>query len=400
MSRQPSQGTRNAARPLAATAPTDMPAVIAALAEPRRSSGNQSRQARVRHGTSPACAPPKIKSRPPEAREANRRRRPEGAERPGDSVNRQHCPPPEAISQPTAGQLKRDIAERPDPVHRPHFQVREAELILDHRTRRRTGPCGTDKRSRPSPSSRPAQGGVPWWDGSGVEAAVAVVQAHAGSQPASSSGAVAREEKGNEVYEEPASPDATTRPVPGECHEDSLLIPIPADKLDKHKPINLIQARRLVRANSSPDIDTPSSPLFSAHRWDLIGTECRPPVNKLNGTSRSPVPSGDLTADAWCSRFFGELGMNHPEREIVRIGVAGARILGVARESIDYIDGACQKQFIDLEECSKNWGRWCVTIGATSSFRCPAQPSKALLPGTCAVSASAARLTTLLGPSS
>ena len=46
--------------PLAATAPRDIPAVNAALAEPRRLSGNHSTQARVRHGTRPAWAPPKI----------------------------------------------------------------------------------------------------------------------------------------------------------------------------------------------------------------------------------------------------------------------------------------------------------------------------------------------------
>ena len=44
--------------------------------------------------------------------------------------------------------------------------------------------------------------------------------------------------------------------------------------------------------------------------------------------------------------------MNDPEREIVRIGVSEARIVGVTRERIDYIDEAGQEQFIDLEECA------------------------------------------------
>ena len=58
--RQPSDGSMKADRPLAATAPTDIPAVIAALASPRRSSGNQSMQALVKQGISPAWAMPKI----------------------------------------------------------------------------------------------------------------------------------------------------------------------------------------------------------------------------------------------------------------------------------------------------------------------------------------------------
>jgi hypothetical protein len=50
--------------------------------------------------------------------------------------------------------------------------------------------------------------------------------------------------------------------------------------------------------------------------------------------------------------------MNHPQREIVRIGVSGARIVAVARQRIDYIDMAGQEQFIDLEKCASSWGRW------------------------------------------
>jgi hypothetical protein len=50
--------------------------------------------------------------------------------------------------------------------------------------------------------------------------------------------------------------------------------------------------------------------------------------------------------------------MNHRQREIVRIGISGARIVAVTRQRIDYIDMAGQKQFIDLEECVRSWGRW------------------------------------------
>ena len=50
--------------------------------------------------------------------------------------------------------------------------------------------------------------------------------------------------------------------------------------------------------------------------------------------------------------------MTDPAREIVRIGVNEARILGVTPLRIDYIDEACQEQSIDLQECARNWGRW------------------------------------------
>src|SRR5262249_51897287 len=58
--RQPSQGSKGADRPLATTAPLDIPALMAALAVPRRSSGNQSTQALVKQGMSPPWAMPKI----------------------------------------------------------------------------------------------------------------------------------------------------------------------------------------------------------------------------------------------------------------------------------------------------------------------------------------------------
>jgi hypothetical protein len=50
--------------------------------------------------------------------------------------------------------------------------------------------------------------------------------------------------------------------------------------------------------------------------------------------------------------------MNRPQREVVRVGASGARIVAVTRQRIDYIDMAGQEQFIDLEECASRWGRW------------------------------------------
>ena len=42
-----------------------------------------------------------------------------------------------------------------------------------------------------------------------------------------------------------------------------------------------------------------------------------------------------------------------PERETIRIGVSGARIVAVTRQRIDYIDMAGKEQFIDLEESAR-----------------------------------------------
>jgi hypothetical protein len=49
--------------------------------------------------------------------------------------------------------------------------------------------------------------------------------------------------------------------------------------------------------------------------------------------------------------------MGDPTCEIVSIGVSGARIVGVTRERIDYIDAAGAELFIDLEECARSWER-------------------------------------------
>ncbi len=50
--------------------------------------------------------------------------------------------------------------------------------------------------------------------------------------------------------------------------------------------------------------------------------------------------------------------MGDSSYESVSIGVSGARIVGVTRERIDYIDAAGDERFIDLEECARGWGRW------------------------------------------
>jgi hypothetical protein len=56
--------------------------------------------------------------------------------------------------------------------------------------------------------------------------------------------------------------------------------------------------------------------------------------------------------------FCEGLEMNDPRVEIIRIGVSGARILGVSHERVDYTDEAGFKQSIDLQECAKRWGGW------------------------------------------
>ena len=41
--------------------------------------------------------------------------------------------------------------------------------------------------------------------------------------------------------------------------------------------------------------------------------------------------------------------------EIVRIGVANARIKCVTPQRVEYFDEAGQECFVDLEECARNW---------------------------------------------
>ena len=50
--------------------------------------------------------------------------------------------------------------------------------------------------------------------------------------------------------------------------------------------------------------------------------------------------------------------MNDPRVEVIRIGVSGARILGVSHEQVEYIDESGLKQSIDLQESAKKWGGW------------------------------------------
>jgi hypothetical protein len=50
--------------------------------------------------------------------------------------------------------------------------------------------------------------------------------------------------------------------------------------------------------------------------------------------------------------------MGDATSEVVSIGVSNARIVGVSRERIDYIDAAGEERFIDLHVCARNWGRW------------------------------------------
>jgi hypothetical protein len=50
--------------------------------------------------------------------------------------------------------------------------------------------------------------------------------------------------------------------------------------------------------------------------------------------------------------------MGRPAREVVQIGISGARIVTVSRQRVDYIDMAGQAQFVDLEECARSWGQW------------------------------------------
>src|SRR6266576_3408393 len=48
---------------------------------------------------------------------------------------------------------------------------------------------------------------------------------------------------------------------------------------------------------------------------------------------------------------------NKPES--IRVGASGARIVRISQKRIEYVDMGGQEQFIDLEECARNWKRWC-----------------------------------------
>ena len=75
-----------------------------------------------------------------------------------------------------------------------------------------------------------------------------------------------------------------------------------------------------------------------------------------NGTQSVTAPSGEVCRSRMRERQGGLL-MGDPTCEIVSIGVSGARIVGVTRERIDYIDAAGEERFIDLEECARSWER-------------------------------------------
>jgi hypothetical protein len=66
---------------------------------------------------------------------------------------------------------------------------------------------------------------------------------------------------------------------------------------------------------------------------------------------------GESVTGAECRRGKGKL-MGDPTSEVVSVGVSSARIVGVSRERIGYIDSAGDERFIDLDDCARNWVRW------------------------------------------
>jgi hypothetical protein len=71
--------------------------------------------------------------------------------------------------------------------------------------------------------------------------------------------------------------------------------------------------------------------------------------------------------------------MSQTAPEIVRIGVANARVTSVTQQRVEYIDESGQKQFIDLEQCARNWMR----------NHCEQEEEFCLLPGVSAAAAAA-----------
>ena len=57
----------------------------------------------------------------------------------------------------------------------------------------------------------------------------------------------------------------------------------------------------------------------------------------------------------WDGRLPGGAPANQMVPEIVRIGVANARITCVTRQRLEYINEAGQECFVDLDECARNW---------------------------------------------
>jgi hypothetical protein len=64
--------------------------------------------------------------------------------------------------------------------------------------------------------------------------------------------------------------------------------------------------------------------------------------------------------------------MNQMMPEIVRIGVADARIKCVTPRRVEYLDEAGQECFVDLEECARNWPQLNLDM-LTSEDRAPAR---------------------------
>ena len=56
--------------------------------------------------------------------------------------------------------------------------------------------------------------------------------------------------------------------------------------------------------------------------------------------------------------------MNRIVPEIVRIGVANARIKSATRQRVEYLDEAGQECFVDLEECNRNY----VQLGSETRY--------------------------------
>ena len=50
--------------------------------------------------------------------------------------------------------------------------------------------------------------------------------------------------------------------------------------------------------------------------------------------------------------------MDQTTREVIRVGVSGARIVSVTHEIVEYIDMTGQTQSIDLEQCARDWVKW------------------------------------------
>lgn len=94
--------------------------------------------------------------------------------------------------------------------------------------------------------------------------------------------------------------------------------------------------------------------------------------NWLFGKKDPPKEPGATPAEAPKSWGSASLASDRPKKpafvvgtepagdatpEVVRIGAIGGRIVNVTQKCIEYIDMAGQEQFVDLDECAKNWAR-------------------------------------------